>query len=167
MMQRRIQRGVALGLAVLLLPSLSGCYEYAPLESAKAAPVGEIIELQVSDQGRVGLSDRFGPGLASIEGRLVSQQSNEFIVNIFRVKQINGESTQWAGESARLDRGYIATVKGRQFSSTRTLLVAAGAVIGLGLIIANRGLLGSFSGPTEDPPSTEPPAQRLRIPVFR
>ena len=76
-----------------------------PLASASAAPVGQTIELQISDQGRVGLADRFGPGLASIEGRLVSQQSNEFIVNIFRVKQISGESTQWSGESARLDRG--------------------------------------------------------------
>ena len=90
MMQRRIQ--APLGLLAALLPSLNGCYEYMPLASASEAPVGQTIELQISDQGRVGLADRFGPGLASIEGRLVSQQSNEFIVNIFRVKQISGRA---------------------------------------------------------------------------
>ena len=147
-----------------MLPALHACYEYAPL--ATPAPVtGQLVELEVTDQGRVSLADRFGPGLAAVEARVVSQQENELVVNVYRVTQIGGESARWSGETTRFNRSLIGSIKGRQVSKSRTVTVAVIGALAAGYLIANRGLLGSFSGPTEDPPSGDPPNQRLRIPV--
>jgi hypothetical protein len=157
-----IRRGAALALAAVV-PTLVGCYEYAPLPTA-VAPAGHLVELEINDQGRAGLTDRFGPGVVGIEGRLVAQQGNELVLNIFRVSQLSGEKSQWAGETTRLDRGYVSTIKGRQFSASRTSLVALAGAAVIGFAIFNHGLLGSFSGPTSEPPPVDPPA-KIRIPA--
>ena len=67
------------------------CYEYVPIASA-APPVGQLVELQVTDRGRVGLGDRFGPGVQFIMGRLVSEQGNDLVISVGSVKNIDGET---------------------------------------------------------------------------
>ena len=143
----RIAAVVAGTLSVL---AVAGCYEYKPIE-AQALPVGEAVSLQISDQGRVGLADRFGPGLAEVQGRLVSNQGNEYVLNVFRVSQLNGESSAWSGEMTRLDRSFVGTVKGRSFSPFRTTLltITAGTAA---YFILGRQLVGSFSGGHEETP---------------
>jgi hypothetical protein len=162
MMSRSKSRSVLVLAA--LLPALHACYEYTPLATATPS-VGQLVELDVTDQGRVSLAERFGPGLTAVEARVVSQQENELVVNVYRVTHIGGESAQWSGETARLNRSVIGSIRGRQFSKSRTAVVAGIGTALAAYLIVNRGLLGSFSGPTEDPPSTDPPNQRLRIPI--
>ena len=108
------------------------CYGYVPL-ATQSPPPGQLVELQVTDKGRVGLSDRFGPGLEVIAGRVESQQANDLMIDVYRVKHITGESTQWSGESVRLDRGFVGLVKARRVSALRTtaIAVAAGTVLAL------------------------------------
>jgi hypothetical protein len=66
------------------------------------------VELQVSDRGRVGLGDRFGPGVQLITGRLVSEQGNDLVVSVTSVKNIDGETTQWSRDTTRVDKSFIA-----------------------------------------------------------
>jgi hypothetical protein len=160
----RIRTGLALGVAALL-PALQACYEYVPIEAA-SPPVGQLVELRITDQGRVGLADRFGTGLDAIEGRVVSEQPKDFVVNVYRVTQIDGASTQWSGETARVDRTFIGSVRGRQFSHTRTALLAAGAAAVVGYFIINNRLIGGYSGPTGDQPPSGPPSTSTRIPLI-
>ncbi len=160
----RIRRITVFALAALvsaLLPALTACYEYVPLATS-TPPVDQTVALQITDQGRVGLGDRFGPGLAEVVGRVASSQGTELVVTVFSVSRLNGESTQWAGETTRLDRSYIGSIKGRRFSKARTAIVAVGLAAVTGYLIYNHGLNGSFSGPTGTPdPGPGPASQRV------
>jgi hypothetical protein len=142
---------------VLVLVAASACYEYRPLETAGPV-VGEPVALQITDRGRVQLSDRFGPGLSEIRGRLVSNADNQYVVNVDRVWEINGASTAWSGEETRLDQSLVGMVKGRQLSTTRTVLLS-GIGAGLAYFMVSRSLTGLFR---QDPDTTAPPEPPLR-----
>ena len=148
-------RIVATTVAVL---ALGACYEYRPIESAP--PVGEQVSLQITDQGRVNLSQRFGPGLAEIQGRVVSSQGSDYVVNVYRVAQVTGESAAWSGEATRIDRSFVGAVKGRQLSGLRTGLLAAVAGGAL-YVLVSRQIIGSFSGGHEDEPPQPPISTRI------
>src|SRR5262249_19695210 len=144
-------RGVRVLTALVLgLPMLSGCYEYVPM-TASTPKVGEVVTFEISDAGRVGLSDRFGGGLAAIEGRVQAAQPSLYVIDVFTVSQLSGESALWSGESVRLQRAYVATAKGREFSRTRTALMAVAAVAIAGTLLASTHLIGTFNGPTDEP----------------
>jgi len=145
-----------------LVVILGGCYEYRTIET-QSPPTGEQVALEITDQGRVGLSPRFGPGLAEIQGKMVSTQGSEYVINVYRVAQITGESAAWSGESTRIDRSFVGSVKGRQLSGLRTSLfavVAGGALY----FLVSRTLSSSFSGGHSDP--EPPPNISNRIPVI-
>jgi hypothetical protein len=157
-MQLRRLRGLVVAAS---LPFLHACYEYQPIETT--APAGQVVELEITDPGRVGLAPRFGPGLDRITGRLVAQQASELTLTVLSVRHINGESTQWAGESVKVDRGFVGTVKGRKLSTGRTVAatVAAGAVVAL---IAGKALIGGGKDPRDPADPVDPPAM-TRIPL--
>jgi hypothetical protein len=154
---------------VLLLVAACACYEYRPLETAGPV-VGEPVALQITDRGRVQLSERFGPGLSEIRGRLVSNADNQYVVNVDRVWEINGASTAWSGEETRLDQSLVGMVRGRQLSTTRTVLLS-GLGAGLAYFMVTRSLEGHFrqdrdTTPPIDPPlSNRRPGIRVRIPL--
>jgi hypothetical protein len=149
-------------MSAVLLPALQACYGYVPIVTQNP-PTGQLVELQITDQGRVGLSDRFGPGLDVIAGRIESQQANDLVIDVFRVTHITGESTQWSGESVRVDRGFVGLVKTRKISALRTtaIAVAAGTVLAL---TAGRALTGGGKDPKDPPDPIEQPTS-TRIPI--
>src|SRR6185503_10752872 len=57
MQWQRVRAGASLAL-VALVPTFTACYQYVPIATA-TPPVGQLVELQVTDRGRVGLGDRF------------------------------------------------------------------------------------------------------------
>jgi hypothetical protein len=144
-----------------ILAGAQGCYEYVPVDSP-AATVGKVVELKITDPGRVGLADRFGPGLDRVEGRLVSDRDNQLTVSVSNTTTLEGANTKWSGESVSLDRGFIGTVRSRRISPTKTtlLVVGAGAVL---YFTAAKSLLGGGKDPN-DPVDNNPPISR-RIPV--
>ena len=161
-MLQSLFRRTVLWMSVALLPTLLACYGYVPI-ATQSPPTGQLVELQITDQGRVGLSDRFGPGLGVIEGRVESQQSTDLVIDVYRVTHITGETTQWSGESVRLDRGFVGSVKTRKISALRTtaIAVAAGTVLAL---TAGRALTGGGKDPKDPPDPIEPPTS-TRIPI--
>src|SRR5579863_8750983 len=102
-------RSLVCGTALLALPA---CYDFVPVQTAPM--VGEQIALDVSDKGRVELADRFGSGLLRVEGRLVADSSEQYIVNVSGVTQIDGSSSVWSGERIRIPHEYVAQVRGRE-----------------------------------------------------
>jgi len=153
-------RRTLLGIVAVVLPAI-GCYQYVPVESA-ATPVGQLVELEITDPGRVSLAPRFGPGLDRITGRLVSQQTNDLTLSVVRVQHIGGENTLWSGEAVNLDRGFVGSVRSRKFSVARSVVVA----LGVGTVLyftAGRGLVGGGSDPKDPPDPIDPPI-RTRIP---
>jgi hypothetical protein len=161
MMRNALHRRMVRAAAVCV-PLLASCYEYAPMETSAARP-GETVSFDITDQGRMALSDRFGPGLARVEGQVVRVDADQLVVNVYSVAQLSGQKTMWSGETTSLQRSYLGTANGRQFSRSRTAIAAVGAVGVLGALIASVKLSGSFSGSSSEP-VTHPPVS-IRIPV--
>jgi hypothetical protein len=160
----RIRLANNTALVAVLLAASTGCYEYRAVETA---PVGERVALQISDRGRVGLAERFGPGLAEIRGQLVSQESNEYVLNVLRVSQISGNSSPWSGEVTRVDRSFVGLVRQRQLSPAKTTLVAAAAAT-VAYLIASGKIVGNYSQEPDTPGTGDPPLSNripLRIPL--
>lgn len=156
----RYARRALLGAALVALPA---CYDYVPVTTSP--PVGEIVALDITDRGRVDLADRFGPGVGRIEGRLMSAASDQYVVAVSRVTQINGETAAWTGEKVTLSRDVVGSVQNRKFARGRSALIAAVATAGVvGFIISRNG--NSNSTTTIDTTGGKPPAM-LRIPIGR
>ena len=164
MRQRRMLRRAEWMSAALLLPTLHACYNYVPL-ATQSPPAGTLVELQITDRGRVELSPRFGPGVDRITGRVASSEEDNFTLNVLRVANIDGENAQWSGEPVQLNQSIIRGIKGRQVSAGRTALtvVATAAVL---YLTAGRALTGHYSGPPKEPDPGDPPVSNL-IPRIR
>jgi hypothetical protein len=151
------------------LTVLSGCYTYIPVDSTNP-PAGEVLAFEISDQGRVGLRDRLGPGVDRIEGRVKGMEGEQYLVEVYRVAQLSGgksEWSQWSGETMRLDRGYVTGYRSRKLSRARTWLLAGGITAGLVVLIATTSLKALFQGEREDPPIDPPSSQRVPVQQFR
>ena len=147
---------------VCLLAVVPACYKSVPLETS-TPPVGETVSFIISDQGRVSLGERMGPGLARIDGRMVGTEGDQYVIDVFRTAQIGGGTSLWAGETMRLDRAYVARLEGRRLSKTRTWLVTAAVTGVVVAFIASRGLIGIFGGDDDPPPDDNPPqSSRVR-----
>ncbi len=160
-MMRWKRLGAAASLAIVS-SMLQSCYSFVPL-AAPAPTAGEIYAFEITDRGRVDLAERFGPGLKEIEGRLASNESAQYVINVSRISHLNGESAQWSGETTRINRDYIGTVRERKLSRGRTTIAVLGATAVAAVILGKTGLLGTFTGEPA-PPDSEPPIM-IRIPI--
>jgi hypothetical protein len=147
---------------IATLIGAQGCYEYVPAENVQSN-VGKLVELKITDPGRVGLAERFGPGLDRVEGRLVAQRDSDLTLNVISVTSLEGQNTKWSGESVNLNRGFIRAMSSRRVSPLKTsaLVVAAGAVL---YFTAAKGLIGGGKDPPEPGGPDNPPLSR-RIPI--
>lgn len=149
-------------LLAILVAGASGCYDYVQVETAP--PVGRRVALDISDRGRVALGSRFGPGLAQIEGTLVDGEGPEYVIDVLRVSQVSGTSSQWSGEETRLSRDFVGSVRTRRLSKWRTGLLVVGVASGLAALAA-RGIGGTLSEAEQQ--NNHPPPVSIRIPIHR
>lgn len=134
------------------LLAAAGCYTYVPLETANP-PVGETMSFQITDRGRVGLAESFGSGLVQVEGRLTSVDTRDYVMDVFRVAQLDGTRSMWSGERVRLNKEFVGQVQRRQLSRKRTFALAGAITLGVTALVASKSLIGVFSGdPNEKPP---------------
>ena len=142
-------------LLLLLLGALPACYVNTPVDaSVRPMSAGENIALDISDLGRVGLAERFGPGVVQIEGRLRAATERAYELSVFRVSYLRDGDSRWAGERVVVEREHVGRVYERKLSRTRTLM-AAGAVAGSLVVFAITRALVSEGREPDDPP--EPP----------
>jgi hypothetical protein len=154
---------VASTVAVVSLTLLAGCYELQPAGSTVPQP-GQAIALDINDAGRVALGGSMGPEIGQVEGRLVQNAGNEYLMAVTDVHFLRGGDQVWRGENVRIPSGYVTTVYARRLSKAKTVALA---VVGVGAValLASRGLggLGDVNRP-EPPPGDTSHTQRGRRP---
>lgn len=112
---------------------LSGCYEYAlPRGTATPAP-GREVRVALTDMGTATLAPAVGPGVTSLDGRLVSADDSALTVAVESTVKRNGLEDLWKGENVSVPRTQVASLQERSFSRSKTAVVA-GIAVGLGAI---------------------------------
>jgi hypothetical protein len=133
-----------LTVAIGFLPVLAGCYTYTPIATLQPAP-GTNLSLVLSDEGRMQSMRQVGPYAMRIEGELLQATSDDLVLAVSDVVDIRGTRSKWTGESVSLPRSYVMMTYQKQFSRSKTVLLATAVAGGIVAIIVGRNLLG-FGG---------------------
>jgi hypothetical protein len=147
----RLIRSIAAGVL------LTGCYTLQPVGSVAPSP-GEVVALDINDQGRVALGGSVGPEIARIEGTLVGHDSEEYLLSVRRLQLLRGGEQIWTGERVRIRHDFVGNVYERELSRGRSLTLAAVVVGGFVAFFATRDLLGFGREP---PGPVVPPVEEL------
>lgn len=144
----------------------SACYVSTPVDvSVRPVVTGETVALDISDRGRVALSERFGPGVSQIEGRVSATSEESYKLQVFRVSYLRDSDAQWAGETVTIEREHVGRVYQRTLSRRRSVLTAAAVGGGVIAFIVTRALTGE--GRERDPDPMLPPGpEQSRVPRF-
>lgn len=136
-----------LHLSTLLLPALvlSGCYSYSTALSDQPTP-GTELAVTLNDRGRVGLEPLLGPEVWQVEGSLVAADDSTVTLRMAKTSTLEHTEMHWAGETVTLRKDYLRSMMGRQFSASRTIILAGTATAGVVAFLATRTLLGFGSG---------------------
>ena len=143
---------LALGVMTSAQPA---CYAYVPVQGAQATP-GEHVGLLVSDEGRIALRDQMGQGVDRIEGILLENTGDEYLMRVSRVKTIRGQTSHWTGEQVRVPLTTVARIEERQISRRKSVLMVAALLAGAAILLAT-GTVGNFGFDPENPPEPGPP----------
>jgi hypothetical protein len=143
-------------LRLALVAPVGGCYVYTPLASAPST--GSTVSFTLTDAGRLSLGRSIGEGARSLEGEVDSTTDSTYVLHVQSVTYINGQHNKWTGERLVVGRQQVTDARQRDFSKSRTALVAAATVGGLVAFIATRGLLGG-GGETQRNPDGTPAGQ--------
>lgn len=116
---------------------------------ASAPQPGQVLVMDLTDQGRVALGPSIGPAATRIEGLLDSRTDSAYVVKVESVVYMNGANNRWTNEPLTIRTDLVRDLRERKFSRSRSVLLAAGIVGGAVAFIASRGLLG-FGSPGTD-----------------
>jgi hypothetical protein len=148
---------------------LAGCYTLQPV-SAAGPLVGKDVAFDVNDAGRVALGGSMGPAIRQIEGRLVQEDSGQYLISVSAVHFLYGGEQSWTGESVRLKPEFVGSSYERHFSPARTIALSAVGVAAAAALVG-RSLLGAGNATQRTPPPDSQKTQRFpksfRIPLLR
>ena len=124
----------------VLLASVS-CYAYVPTPGTGAQP-GSEVQLALTDSGTVVLASAIGPSVGILDGRLVSDSGESYLINVTRTQRRDGTETDWRGERVLVPHVLASSIATRRFSSGRTALfstLATGALVAIAEAFAGNG----------------------------
>lgn len=141
------RRGQLAMLAAAVLSS-SACFTYAAVPTSQPL-VEKTAEFRITDSGRIELVRQLGPGVLTVEGRVVRQDDAGWTLRVYRLIDLRGQSTTWTGEVVELPRTSVEMVTRRDFDRGRSVIATAAIAGGITLFVLSRSLLGGGSGPDE------------------
>jgi hypothetical protein len=134
----------ALGVTSTLL-LLSGCYSYVQKPLPDVVP-NDVIEVSISDAGRLALADRAGSQITRVRGKVASRSDSTLDISVSQVSFINGAPSAWQGQELTLRSQDVTQVAQRTLSRTRTLVVALAIGAVAAVAVTATGLTEVFKG---------------------
>ena len=135
---------------------MSGCYTY-PARSLSDVSPPAVVSAQISDVGRVALSEPVGSGVERIEGQVVQKGDTAILLMVSEVRFLSGLSNKWQGQQLTLRALDVRSVSQRTFSRQRTVTAVIVGVLAAGALFTV-GFTGLFSGgASRDTPADPPP----------
>lgn len=140
---------------------LAGCYTLQPARGV-TPELGTRVAFDVNDAGRLTLGGSMGPEIDQVEGKLLERTADEYVLAVSSVKYLRGGHQTWTGESVRIKSDHVATVYTRQFSTPRTIALAAAGGGALAFIVTQ-----TLVGRGQDAPGVPPDsAEAQLIPII-
>ena|SRR5688572_16943725 len=144
------RRQVAVTVGVLHF--CTACYTYVPVQTTPTN--GTQVALEVTDEGRVALNEKIGPGVVRLEGTLAGVEGDELLVDASAAKQVRGYVSELGGVRVRLPQRYVTRMDQRQLSKSRTALVIGGLVAVVATFFAAK--ISGRSTPSDEDPGGGP-----------
>jgi hypothetical protein len=139
--------------------SICGCYSQIPITSFPPPPATHIVA-DVTDSGVVEMGKAIGPSAQSVEGIVQSASRDTVTLSMLRVDHRVGADVRWNRELVSFPSSALANSVESRFDRNRTVLAAAGIVMGAFLAARAFQSLGADS-PVDQTPN---PAAILLIP---
>jgi hypothetical protein len=118
----------------------AGCYTTVPVSSTPQP--GQVLVLDLNDQGRAALGPSVGASVTRIEGTLDTRTDSAYTVKVASVVYMNGSNNRWTNEPLTIRSDLVRDMREKKFSRSRSGLLAAG-IVGLAAgFIVSRDLLG-------------------------
>ena len=143
-------------LAICILPLISACYTYAPIEPGRVQP-GTGVRARISPAAAEQLSLLIGtPTGRVLSGRLVSSSSDTMIVEVPSVMQAStGGSVETLHQRVAIARADLVELETRRLDRLRTTAVVGGIAVAVATIVitaldkdpGSGGLSGNGGGP--------------------
>ena len=125
----------------------AGCYTTVPI-TATPQP-GQVLVMNLNDQGRAALGPSVGASVTQIEGMLDTRTDSAYTVKVASVVYMNGTNNRWTNEPLTIRSDLVRDMREKKFSRSRTALLAGGIVGAVAAFIATRDLLG-LGNPDKD-----------------
>lgn len=154
--RKRVLRGrpralIARGAFLMAVAGITtGCYTTAPL-AAPPSP-GQVLVMELNDNGRARLGPQIGASATKVEGLLDSRTDSAYVVKVQSVVYMNGSNQKWTNEPLTIQSDLVRELRERKFSRSRTALFAGGTVGLAAALIATRSLIIAGSPETQKPP---------------
>lgn len=140
---------------------LSGCYTYAPLDSAGATP-GSSVRARLSAPAAARIAPSLGNGDARVlAGLVVDARTDALTLEVPTVPAGTATAQQGLFQRVSIPRGDIVEIERRTLDRHRTAIVVGAAITGAGIITA--AIIHGQSSGSNAP--TEPAPNFLRLPV--
>jgi hypothetical protein len=140
-------------LLLCLAPAaLGGCYTYAYAPTTPAP--GVRLALDLNDLGRYQMAEHVGPGIARVDGWVISCNDSEYTLRAERTIGVTGGTTPWNGEQVVVRKSWVGIAREKHFSPQRTAVLATTVTAGFVVFLATRGLLGIGNGSPDTPGGT-------------
>lgn len=113
-----------------ILCVLCACYESVPTELSRVQP-GTKIRVSLTDAGADSLARYLGPGVETIDGKLISTSDSGVSLSVTSVSMRSGQDQFWKGETVVIPRYSLGTVMARKVNKPKSLLLGGALVVAL------------------------------------
>jgi hypothetical protein len=133
-----------------ILCILCACYESVPTELGRIQP-GLKLRVSLTDMGADSLARYLGPGVETIDGRLIDATATGVSLAVTQVSMRSGEEQFWKGETVVIPRSSLGTVQSRRVNKLKSFLIAGASVVALASLKL-AGVGGNNGGTVGQPP---------------
>ncbi len=127
-----------------VLSVLCACYQSVPVELSRVTP-GTKLRVSLTDAGADSLARYLGPGVETIDGKLVTTTDSGVSMSVTQVSMRSGQDQFWKGETVVIPRSALGTVQARKINKPKSVLLAGILVVALASLRLG-GVIGSNGG---------------------
>ena len=129
-----------------------GCYDLHP--TMEIQPRADVqFRLELSDQARVSVANQLGNEVREVTGHVLARVGDDLVVAVQEVVYLRGDVLKMHGDSVHLNRQQLTSATEKRFSLSKTMIVAAGVAVAVGVFLGSKSLFGQGGSTPEGPPA--------------